>query len=377
MAVNGMARTAPRNFVTLALGALFILGCTSGGTDASPSDTPSSAAPAASDAPSGAPGSAAPLGAPEQTDVTIGMWLPNAGSVAPLQVAVDRGYFADEGLNVEFLVVDDTRAAVVGGSVDIGILDIGPVAQAISEDLDIQIATAYRCRRTYVYAVRPEIETVDDLSGKDVVIEFVAGEPDGNARKAKLKEAGWDLDSVSPPPNYVIIPGFSNATTAAFVAGNLFGTPVYPQTREAVLEAGGQLVVDEESDWPNDVVFANTDWIAENPNTMARVIRGIMRGIADTLDKSQQADIVALVKEAGFAVENEEKTLAADPDGTALDQNQYCENMYFDQPLTDELLTTQGLDPLPEWERLADISSLLAAQESNGMSNELPPIPGD
>lgn len=379
-----MARSGPRKVGGLALSTLLLIACTTGGT-ASPSATgapPATSGPAsenpasASPATSAEPSAEATLAPAEQSSVKLGIWLPNAGSLASLHQGLDKGYFKDEGLDVELIVVADTRAAVTGGSVDVGILDMGPVAQAISEGLAIQIASSYRCRRSYMYGVRPEIKTPADLSGKDVVLEWVAGEPDGNARKALLKEAGWDLDAITPPPSYVIIPGFSNAATKVFVAGKLFGMPVCTQTKTPTLEAGGRLLVDKLSDWPNDVVFANSDWIAKNPNTMAHLLRGIMRGVADTFDMSRQNDILALLKAQGVATENEEKTLAANPNAMILNQVSYCGNLYFDQQESDELLAAQGLNPMPTWDKLADIKPLLAAQQSMGLTNELPPPPG-
>ncbi len=377
-----MALSGPRKLGGLALGTLLVMACTTGGgtspstTGAAATNTPASEAPASvppAASASAAASAEASIAPAEQSSLKLGIWLPNAASLAPLYLARERGYFKDEGLDVEVIVVPDTRAAVTSGSVDVGILDFGQTAQAINEGLPVQITSSYRCHRSYVFAVRPEIQTPADLSGKDILIEWTAGEPDGNARKLLLKEAGWDLDAISPPPNFVIIPGFSNAATKVFVAGKLYGMPVYPQTRAAVAEVGGRLILDETSDWPGDIVFANTDWIAKNPNTMTRLQRAIMRGVADTVDMSQQADILAVLKAQGVATENEEKTIAANPDGETLTQSLYCPNLYFAQAPTEETLSALGFDPPPAWDKVADITSLLAAQESLGLTNELPP----
>ncbi|MGH2511795.1 MAG: ABC transporter substrate-binding protein, partial [Candidatus Limnocylindrales bacterium] len=363
-----------------AAGALLFAACSGTASPAPASTAPSSAASSttpsssvASTAPSAS--AAASFGPAEQTSLTVGIRLPNGGSVAPFYIATDKGYFSDLGLNVKLLVVEDTRAATVGGSLDVGVIEIGPLAQAATQGLGLQIFSGYRCHRQYTMAVRPEIKTVQDLSGKDALIAGVAGDPDAGARKLIMKQAGWDLDSVNPPPTYVVVPGGSNAWTNLFVAGKLYLTPVFDQTKASVLAAGGTIITNKLTGWPNDVLFAKASWLQQNPNTAARLTAGLMRAVDYLMDPANQSAVIAELTADGVKIPNETKSAQADPTVQVFDQFQYCDNLFIDQQSTEDLLQAQGVTQIPAWSTLADLTPLETAQQVLGKPSTAPPVP--
>ncbi|MGH2513165.1 MAG: ABC transporter substrate-binding protein, partial [Candidatus Limnocylindrales bacterium] len=254
-----------------ALGAVAILvaACGSGGSATTVPSAPASSQPASSQPASSGPASsgAAAIGPAEQTSLTIAIQLAAVNNEAPYYIAQSKGYFQDEGLTVKVIVAQDPRSAITGGSAEIGTAIAGNVIQAASQNLPLKLIGSHACRQPYSFAVAPGITSAQGLSGKDILIAATAGDPQTTSRKQVLKEAGWDLSAVNPPPNYVNVPGGSNAWAKLFTAGKLFLMPSFDQVRGSLAAYGATFLGDKLEPWPSDYYFAGTSWLASHQNT--------------------------------------------------------------------------------------------------------------
>ena len=73
------------------------------------------------------------MGAAETSKVTVGIRIPNVGSNAPLYVAVDQGFYAEEGLEVEIIEAESVSAGLVGGSLQFAIGEASDAVNAAAE----------------------------------------------------------------------------------------------------------------------------------------------------------------------------------------------------------------------------------------------------
>jgi NitT/TauT family transport system substrate-binding protein len=98
---------------------------------------------------------------------------------APIFVAVEKGFFAEEGLNitlVQFTGGPQIIEAVVGGSIDVGHTGIVPALMAYSQGINIRIMTDQahwdleHDASAWVVKNDSDIASVDDLKGKKYTV---------------------------------------------------------------------------------------------------------------------------------------------------------------------------------------------------------------
>lgn len=264
--------------------------------EASPSATPTpSVAPAL---PPALP--PAQLPAPEQTAITVGYRLPNLNSRAPFLVALDRGYFTDAGFtDVQLVQTEETAPGLIGGSLQFGAVETLDTANGFAEGLPLTAVAGYQNYTSNTIAVRPEVATPADLAGKDILLGGTPGSLDFDLRAKLLADAGFDITGV--PYNAVTVDGGSNAWVALFLDGKLFLTPIFNRHRQQVQDAGARLVVDT-VDYGSDLLAANKDWAAANPNTVQAFLGAYIRALADIKDPGNADYVFSLGERAGITI---------------------------------------------------------------------------
>jgi NitT/TauT family transport system substrate-binding protein len=312
------------------------------------------------------------FGAPEQTEITVAIPFPDPVMYSMYIIATEEGYYEEEGLTVEIITADDPNAAVVSDSADIGVQSAGAVVEAIRGDLPIEIIGGHLCRQRYSFAVQPDVETVEDLAGKDVVVAGTSGDPVENERMRILREAGWDLSTVDVNQVY---PGPDSATGREFfLAGRVALVYFYADDIAALEEYGANFPVDELRNWPNDLHVAREGWADENPNTAARFLRATIRGAQFFVapEVGQQQENKERILEIYEQYEFDTEAYLSSDSPYALATESFCPNLYYDEAAWNTTIETQQLDPLEPGDGI-NIDALLAAQQSLGMGNDPAP----
>ncbi|WP_283133890.1 ABC transporter substrate-binding protein [Rhizohabitans arisaemae] len=298
------------------------------------------------------------FGPPEKTTVNVGVRLPDLGSVAPFWIGVEQGFFKEEGLDVKPLVAEDVRAGVVGGSLDVGIIEVGPLAQAVNEGLELAAFSGYRCLEPYLLAVDPKATKAEDLAGREVLLGGVPGDPQVEKRLDLLAAKGWDLRKVDV--KYVTVPGGSDAWVKLFNQGKLAVTPFFGRHRQGMIDTKANVVVDEGVEWPNDIMAANRAWLKANPNTAARFTRAMIKSARFYLDLANKDKVLEMNVKNGVNVEQDKKFYEVGP-------RLFCNNLYLSADETMKLLTSQKLPKIPTFEQITDLAPLKAAQKDLGL----------
>ena len=183
--------------LAVVLAMVFILAACTGTPATSDSATTEPSESAAPPASAGASEAADEIGPAEQAELTIGFRFPNATFYLPQLVAIDQGYFEEEGLSIkEIVTAADLGAALSGNSIDIAMEWPEAPYQATAADLPMTIIGGYLCRTRAAFAVQPDVTSVEDLAGDPVTLAGVSGDLQATLRKNVLKNNGWDLDSV-------------------------------------------------------------------------------------------------------------------------------------------------------------------------------------
>jgi NitT/TauT family transport system substrate-binding protein len=312
------------------------------------------------------------IGPAEKADLTIAIPFPDIVMYSRYYIADGEGYFDEEGLSLEVVTADDPVAAVLSGSADVGVQIAGAAVLAANEGLDVDIIGSHSCRQGFSFAVQPDITSVADLAGKDIVLAGTAGDPAQFEREKVLSEAGWDVSTVDAN---VVYPGPDSATWRQFfLAGSVAMMPYYEDDRVALEEYGASFPISELKNWPNDVYVVNSGWLEENPNSAARFLRAVMRATdflqAPALGEApaNKDRVIEIYRANDYEAVNEE----ANPGVYSLNSHNYCDNLYYDEGAWNTTVEGQGLDVAIPFAEATNLSALEAAQASLGKGNEPP-----
>ncbi len=213
-----------------------------------------------------------------QSGDTIKFALPgNSMGYLPLFVAVHRGFFKDEGLDIELprLIPAMAQNALLAGEVHYhGLADSG--LRLAARGLPIRAIFYGADRPMYYLVAQKDIRSVPELRGKRIGVSQFGGTSDLSARLA-LRHYG-----IEPEKDAILIQiGAEGVRMAALRAGSVSAI-IVPVPAVAVLRRDGF----NEVSFVGDVVeFASNGYstteqrIKENPQEVKKVVRAIYRGL--------------------------------------------------------------------------------------------------
>jgi NitT/TauT family transport system substrate-binding protein len=347
--------------VLTSLVALVAAACGSGTTASPAASVPAASPTAESSAPaSGAPSaSAVAIGEPETATITLGIRTGNIGSVAPLYIAKENGYFEEEGLAVEIIITDQVQEGMVGGSLNVGVFDPDATVESINQGVPLIMVAGNRQREPLIIGTAPNITEIGQLEGKDVALGLGPGDPATKFRLDALVEKGWDLSTINV--QYVSPPGGSDARVELLLGGQVALTYMFPRHKAPVTEAGGVLIVDDYLDpFLNDVFISTKEWAAANPNALARFIKATIRGKQVFADLSQKDSVLAIMAKAGFEVGDSEREFYE------FDPPQHDIDMAIPQDGYENLMAASGVED-PGFAEVTSLDSLHLAQAAAGL----------
>ena len=201
----------------------------------------------------------------------------NSMGYLPLFVAVHRGFFKDEGIDIELprLIPAMAQNALMSGDVHYhGLADSGLRLAARGAPIK---AIFYGADRPMYYLVaQKEIRSVAELKGKRVGVSQFGGTSDLSARLA-LKHFG-----VEPERDALIIQIGSEGTRMAALRAGSVAAIIVPVPAVVLLKRDGF----NEISFVGDVVefasngYSTTDQrIKENPQEVKKVLRAMYRGL--------------------------------------------------------------------------------------------------
>ncbi|MBN1935968.1 MAG: ABC transporter substrate-binding protein [Anaerolineae bacterium] len=234
---------------------------------------------------SGCARSATKSGEPRTVKLAMG-FIPNV-QFTPVYVAVDKGYFAEEGIAIEFDYGMEHDLLKLAGTNELQFV-VGSGDQVImarSQELPVvYVLNWYRRFPVSVAALEP-LSAPEDLIGKTVGIPGLYG-ASYIGWLAMLNAAGIDPAAVN-----LISIGYTQAESLA--TGQVDAAVVYAMNEPVRLREQGyevsELLVADYVDFVSNGLITNEKTIKEQPDLVREMARAIIRGLQDTLNDPDAA----------------------------------------------------------------------------------------
>ena len=215
--------------------------------------------------------------------ISTSYWLPRMGAEenvvmavefndhsAAFWVALDKGFFKQEGINITFLKTFRTglelAAALARGDIQVGWACLGPTIMAYSRGVPIKIVAGTHLHG-YAILSRPEIREVSQLNGK------VVGCPGKGSPCYLLLEMVIERYNLSDvrvkkmPPHMILNALLTNQVDAAAI----------PEHYATLAESKGfKVLVRSQDIWPSmpgSVLFVREDLLERDPELVLKLVR--------------------------------------------------------------------------------------------------------
>jgi len=195
-------------------------------------------------------------------------------TMMPLPVAKERGFFQQEGLNVELVLMPAALniKVLLNGGLDYA-TTIGSAVVASVRGIDVRVVMCFVDRPLFDLVGTPEINAVSDLKGRLVGISSRGGVIDVATRQM-LKQSGVDPTQVT-----LLIVGTQSEMLLALktrrISAGLLGPPqnflAYREGLKNLGFVGGYIRI------PSTGVVAMRDRLERNPDQVRRVLRALSR----------------------------------------------------------------------------------------------------
>lgn len=203
---------------------------------------------------------------------------------APLYVAQQKGYFADEGLDVEFYYASAAEITknVAAGNVTFGFPNADTVVMGRANDVPVKIIhTTYQAGLgSVIFKKGSGIERPQDLKGKTVAITSY-GSPNYTQLQVILKQAGLSTSDVN-----IKIVGTGAIVNA--LATDQVDAICFSMLRTYDLKAQGVDVSEFRSDdympTQGNVVVTSDEFLEQHRDVCERFVRALDRSLAWLID---------------------------------------------------------------------------------------------
>jgi NitT/TauT family transport system substrate-binding protein len=282
-------------------------------------------------------------------------------SYLPVGVAIKRGFFKDEGLDVEVIRMNtpNTLTAMITGDVGYTLL-FGSVVRAALRGLPIRAVASLLDSPTYALIARPEYKTLKELRGKTVGIANFGG-TDEVLSKLIFKAQGIDVERELK----FIALGTDRARLAALKEGLVDVAIISPPGDTLGRQMGFNVLTRayENFNFPFLGIGTNLKSLKEKPQEVRRVTKSLIR--ANRLIREDKEGAVRVLVDWA-KIEREHAVASYDsawkvfsPDGTIQPDGL---RLVLEQAKT-ELKLTRDV-PLSE---IVDSAPLLEAQRELGI----------
>lgn len=194
----------------------------------------------------------------------------------PVVVAMRKGYYKDEGLEVRKIQVQPAIGvkALVAGDVDY-LLAWGSALRAAVTGVPIKVVAAMASRPLHILIARPEIRSAKDLKGRTVGVDSFAGTVDYLSRVA-ARHFGLDPDKDLK----IIVTGESPMRLAAIRAGSIDATAIDVAFAAKAEEEGLRRLLNlaEITDLPLSGIGVTDRKLQTEREQVKKVIRATLKG---------------------------------------------------------------------------------------------------
>lgn len=230
-------------------------------------------------------GLSAPASANQELTIAHSTWV----GYGPLYIARDKGFFEEEGLDVDLVVMEDVKTrmpALAAGRIDVAVTTIDTVLAFYSPEHPLSYLFALDDSRGGDGIVAgKDIKTIADLKGKSIA--FTEGSVSQFFLSVLLKDAGMKLSDINA------LNMSAGDAGAAFVAQKVDAAVTWEPwlTRGKDTDHGHVLV--DSTKTPGlitDIMVTTNDMLEKNRPAMEGLYRAWSKAIAWQKDNVEEAD---------------------------------------------------------------------------------------
>ena len=218
--------------------------------------------------------------------IIIGVSNPDNVTFFPLYLARDAGYFRDQGLEPQFIVMNSDLAvkALVTGDVDYA-ASTAIVTKAAALGFPVKIIVSFFNGTDFSLVSKPEIKAAGDLKGKIISVSRLGSAADFDLREA-LKHFGLD-----PAKDVKIIPvGAGPNRLISLLTGKVDATIINVSESIRAQEQGMRVLVSTGQFNRQTLTGLGTATIkiTQNRDEVRKVLTAVMRAIEDFKDRKDK-----------------------------------------------------------------------------------------
>ena len=254
---------------------------------------------------------------------------------APLYVAINNGYFEDEGITLELTNgggSDASMTALLSGSADIALMGPETVVYVVNQGKqDHPVVFGQLTKKDGSFLVGRNNETNFDwsnLNGK----HFIAGRKGGSpamSLQCALENKGYNI---SQDLNFDLSIAF-NMTVPAFTSGVGDYVTVFEPTASELVKQGKGYIVDAVANASGEIPFtsfcANQSYLTENKELCEKFLKAVVKGY-EFLKTASESEIVNSLKNS-FPDTSDESISASVKNYVKIDA--WCDSPILDEKL--------------------------------------------
>jgi NitT/TauT family transport system substrate-binding protein len=218
--------------------------------------------------------------------IIIGVSNPDNVTFFPLYLAKDAGYFREQGLEPQMIVMNSDLAvkALVTGDVDYA-ASTASVAKAAALGFPVKIIVSFFNGTDFSLVSKPEIKTPADLKNKIIAVSRFGSAADFDAREA-LTHLGLD-----PAKDVKIIPvGAGPNRLISLLTGKVDAAIINVAESIRAQEQGMRVLISTGKFNRQTLtgLGAATNKIAQNRDEVRRVVRAVTRAVDDFKNRKEK-----------------------------------------------------------------------------------------
>ena len=278
------------------------------------------------------------------TLVRIGL-AARSTTTMPFFVAKERGFFREEGLDVELIVMQaiQTIQATLGNSTQFASATGSAVSAAV-RGADIRVIMAVTDRPSFDLIVRPNITSVQQLRGKKIGTGGVGSLAEILARQILI------ANGVRPEEVAILATGPSYVTYMALKSGAIDAAPLQMPLTFTAQDEGFRKLVDAGSIYRSvqGGLATTKAMLSEQPALVTKVVRAMLRAVR--LIKSDRKYGIDFIKGPWLDIGKEPEKIAArvyDAAAPALLENGVVDESIQRQMIADASVRIKPAHPVP------------------------------
>ena len=224
--------------------------------------------------------------------------VPSTTYYAPLVVAQQKGFFAQEGVALQQTVIgpdDNLVRAVAGGALDLGIPEASIAINGNAHGAPVKVIACLTDRYPYNLFARPAIKSYADLKGKTISHWTVAPEV-STALIRRLMSNGGLKDG-----EYNLVAGGGLAARYAALSKGAVDAAILTAPFNLLARKDGMTDLGGMFDIP--AVFAcvidNTNWAARNRDATVATLKAMILGFRYTANAAHKDEVVKMLADLG------------------------------------------------------------------------------